>query len=233
VLLLAAFGVLPTASAQLTELGLLKDEDERGYDWFHQSESESLLLLYFLCMAAPDHWRERAVRLAELYVEPAHGNYDLVHRIISRPHNGSDPTRTGLFDGPNYPWLKQEARQYGFPLDWLVPDGSPVPPRAADPRLTGEMTARLGSGDTAINLAAAGLALNAWMLIGEPRYRMWIESYVGAWRDRAATNGGVLPDSTGPDGVVCSMLDGRWYGDHTAGTASARPRWWLRSPRQP
>ncbi|MER5513071.1 hypothetical protein ABT052_48720, partial [Streptomyces sp. NPDC002766] len=37
---------------QLTELGMLRDEFERGYDWFHQGES--LLLLYFLCMAAPD-----------------------------------------------------------------------------------------------------------------------------------------------------------------------------------
>ena len=41
-------------TAQLTELGMLSGEYERGYDWFHQGES--LLLLYFLCMAAPDRW---------------------------------------------------------------------------------------------------------------------------------------------------------------------------------
>lgn len=199
-------------TAQLTELGLLKDEYERGYDWFHQSES--LLLLYFLCMAAPDRWRDRAVRFAGLYVDPVHGNYDPVRRIIPRPHNGSDPARTGLFDGPNYPWLEHEARLYGFPLDWLVPDGAPEPPREVDPRLTGQMTARLGVGDTAVNLSSAGLVLNAWILTGEPRYRDWITQYVGAWRERAAANGGVLPDNVGPDGVVGGLLEGRWYGGH-------------------
>ena len=79
-------------TAQLTELGMLCGEYERGYDWFHQGESN--LLLYFLCMAAPARWAERAVRFAELYVDPAHGNYDPVdphhprraQRVGSRPH---------------------------------------------------------------------------------------------------------------------------------------------------
>ena len=199
-------------TAQLTELGVLEDEYERGYDWFHQGES--MLLLYFLCMAAPSRWTERAVRFAELYVDPEHGNYDPEHRIIRRAHNGSDPGRTGLFDGPHYPWLDREARAYGFPLDWLpAPDG-PEPARSRDPRLTAEMTARLGAGDTAINLAAAGLVLNAWILTGNARYRDWIEDYVGAWRERAASNDGIIPDNAGPDGTVGSLLDGRWYGGH-------------------
>ena len=126
-------------------------------------------------MANPARWAQRAVRFAELYVDPAHGNYDPGHRIIRRPHNGSDPGRTGLFDGTHYPWLDREERSYGFPLDWLLPDGAPVPDRDQDPRLTDEMTARMGGGDTAVNLAAAGLVLNAWILTGDPRYRDWIE----------------------------------------------------------
>jgi hypothetical protein len=199
-------------TAQLTELGMLADEYERGYDWFHQGES--LLLLYFLTMANPARWAERAVRFAELYTDPAHGNYDPVRRIIRRPHNGSDPGRAGLFDGTHYPWIDREEKSYGFPLDWLVPVDAPVPERDQDPRLTDEMTARLGVGDTAVNLAAAGLVMNAWMLTGDDRYQNWIEQYVGAWRDRAGANGGILPDNTGPDGVVGSLLGGRWYGGH-------------------
>ena len=191
---------------------MLHDEYERGYDWFHQGES--LLPLYFLTMASPSRWAERAVRFAELYVDPAHGNYDPARRIIRRPHNGSDPGRAGLFDGTHYPWLDAEARSYGFPLDWLVPDGAPEPERAEDPRLAGQMTARMGAGDTAVNLAAAGLVLNAWILTGDPRYRDWIEQYAGAWRERAAANDGIVPDNVGPDGVVGSLLDGRWYGGH-------------------
>ena len=89
-----------------------------------------------------------------------------------------------------------------------------MPERGQDPRLTDEMNARMGAGDTAVNLAAAGLVMNAWILTGDPRYRDWIEQYVGAWRERAAANHGIVPDNVGPDGVVGSLLDGRWYGGH-------------------
>ncbi len=197
---------------QLTELGMLNDEYERGYDWFHQGES--LLLLYFLCMAAPEHWKQRAVRFAELYVNPAHGNYDPDRRIITRPHNGSDPHREGIFDGDSYPWLPKEAEMYGFPLDWILPPDAPEPERAEDPRLNTEMARRIGVGDTAVNLAVAGLVHNALILTGEQRYRDWITEYVGAWRERAAANGGVLPDNVAPDGTVGGLLEGRWYGGH-------------------
>jgi hypothetical protein len=197
---------------QLTDLDMLRDEFERGYDWFHQGES--LLLLYFLCMAAPGRWAGRAVRFAELYVNPAHGNYDPQRRIVTRAHNGSDPDRTGLFDGGSYPWLPSEEKTYGFPLDWLVAAGDPQPDRANDPRLGPEMAKRLGQGDTAVNLAVAGLVHNAWILTGDERYKTWILDYVGAWRERAIANGGVVPDNVGIDGVVGSQLDGRWYGGH-------------------
>ncbi len=89
-----------------------------------------------------------------------------------------------------------------------------MPERDQDPRLTDEMTARLGVGDTAVNLAAAGLVMNAWILTGDHRYQNWIEQYVGAWRERAGANGGIMPDNVGPDGVVGSLLGGRWYGGH-------------------
>ena len=197
---------------QLTELGMLLDEYERGYDWFHQGES--LLLLYFLCMAAPERWAERALRFAQLYVDPAHGNYDPDKRIIRTPHNGSDPERKGLFDGPNYPWLVKEADMYGFPLAWLLPPDAPEPERAKDPRLSTEMATRMGVGDTAVNLSTAGLVLNALLLTGEEQYRDWITEYIGAWRERAAANNGVLPDNVAPDGQVGGLLEGRWYGGH-------------------
>ena len=61
---------------------MLSGEYERGYDWFHQGESH--LLLYFLTMADPSQWAERAVRFAELYVSTRlHGNYDPVHAASS------------------------------------------------------------------------------------------------------------------------------------------------------
>jgi hypothetical protein len=191
---------------------MLKDEYERGYDWFHQGES--LLLFYFLCMAAPERWSGRALRFAELYVDPAHGNYDPHRRIICRPHNGSDPRREGLFDGDAYPWLPQEARMYGHPLEWVLPPDAAEPPPGHDPRLGEEMRRRMGVGDTAVNLAASGLVLNALILSGERRYADWIIEYVGAWLERAAANDGVIPDNVAPDGTVGGLLGGRWYGGH-------------------
>lgn len=51
-------------TAQLTEAGMLSEEFENGYDWFHQGES--LIFFYALCAADPDDpaFRERALRFA-------------------------------------------------------------------------------------------------------------------------------------------------------------------------
>ena len=102
---------------QLTELGMFRDEFEIGYDWFHLGES--MLFFYGLTMADPARWRDRAMRFADLYVDPR-GNYDAGLRIVRAPHNGSGGAREGVSDTPRYPWLPQEAQAYGFPLDWLV-----------------------------------------------------------------------------------------------------------------
>ncbi|MGW4985188.1 hypothetical protein ACWERA_55550, partial [Streptomyces mirabilis] len=79
-------------TAQLTELGILHGEFERGYDWFHQGES--LLLFYFLCMAAPDRWAERALRFADLYVDPAHGTGCRAGPGRAAPRCRTGPTRS-------------------------------------------------------------------------------------------------------------------------------------------
>jgi hypothetical protein len=76
------------------------------------------------------------------------------------------------------------------------------------------MRRRMGTGDTAVNLATAGLVFNAFLLTGEQRYRDWITEYVGAWLARAAGNGGILPDNVAPDGTVGGLHEGRWYGGH-------------------
>ena len=116
---------------QLTRLGMFRDEFEIGYDWFHQGES--MLFFYFLTLADPARWRDRAMRFADLYTDPAHGNYDPAREIIRAPHNGSGGARPGLADGPSYPWTEAEAAQYGYPLDWLEPDGAASPDGVTSP----------------------------------------------------------------------------------------------------
>ncbi len=197
---------------QLAGLGIVDDEYEIGYDWFHQGES--LLFFYYLSAASPEEWRARAARFAELYVDPANGNYDEALNIIKAPHTGSGGARVGLSESDFYPWLADEARKYGFPLDWMNGPSVPHTDLAPDPRLGTEMHERLGRGDVVGNLSASGLVLNAYVLTGDERYATWITRYVSAWKERAERNGGLVPDNVGLDGVVGSQLDGRWYGGH-------------------
>ncbi|MEU8569358.1 hypothetical protein AB0C51_13525 [Streptomyces pathocidini] len=203
-------------TAQLTELGYVVEEFERGYDWFHMGES--MLLFYGICAADPadPRFRERAHRFAELYLpgSPA-GNYDREHRVIRAPHNGAGGPRYGLNDE----WASYGAdlavmRTYGLPLRDLPGitrwDDLAEPGNAR--RMGAAMSERLGRGDTAVNLAATSLATNAWLYDHDDRYRDWALDYIAAWQERADANGGVLPDNAGPSGRVGELHDGRWYG---------------------
>ena len=49
-------------------------------------------------------------------------------------------------------------------------------------------------------------------MTGEEKYRDWLREYVDAWIERAAANGGLLPDNVGLSGEVGEYMDGRWYG---------------------
>ncbi|MFF7361802.1 hypothetical protein [Streptomyces sp. NPDC008125] len=202
-------------SAQLTEMGMLQDGLERGYDWFHQGEG--LLLFYGLCLADPeDHQlRELAYSFADLYL-PGGPNYDPEHRVVRAPHNGSAGPREGFSDEePYFPW-SLALRPYGLPLD-AMDDVTSFDRLAADPdraRSYGRaMWDRMGRGDTIVNLAATGLATNAFLLGGEQRYADWVAEYVGAWRERLDGHD-VVPDNAGLSGKVGEYLGGRWYGAH-------------------
>jgi hypothetical protein len=204
-------------TAQLTRLGYVVDEFERGYDWFHMGES--LLLFYGICAADPadEEFAARARRFAELYLPGSPtGNYDPGARIIRAPHNGSGGPRYGV----NEEWAAgfgaglASMRPYGLPLHDLP--GIATWADLADPanaaRMGAAMDERLGRGDVAVNLATTSLAVNAWLYGHDERYRDWALSYIDAWRERAEACGGVLPDNTGPSGRVGEAHGGRWYG---------------------
>ena len=52
-------------------------------------------------------------------------------------------------------------------------------------------------GDHPQNLLATSLALNAYMLTHEPKYKTWLLEYVDAWRQRTLDNGGIIPTNIG------------------------------------
>lgn len=201
-------------TAQLTEAGMLTDEYDNGYDWFHQGES--LLFFAGICAADPADARyaTRARRFASLFIDPAHGNYDAEHNILRAPHNGALGARPGLDDTVvPYSADRAEMRPYGLPIHGL--DGIRTWDDLADPgkalRMSEEMHRR-AQGDIAVNLAATSLAANAWLYDGDDTAAAWIRRYVDGWRERAGD--GIMPDSIGPDGVAGSMQDGRWWGGH-------------------
>ncbi|GAA1606687.1 MULTISPECIES: hypothetical protein [Kribbella] len=199
---------------QLTEMGMLVDGYERGYDWFHQGES--MVLFYALCLALPEDTdlKQLAARFADLYL-PAGPNYDAEHRVIQAPHNGAAGPRWGFIDGEKYfPW-SLPLRPYGLPLDWIgVSSFDELVDDPGKARRYGQiMWDRMGRGDVLANLAATGLATNAYLYSGDPAYKDWVLEYVGAWQDRLAGRE-VIPDNAGLHGEVGEHLDGRWYGGH-------------------
>jgi hypothetical protein len=203
-------------TAQLTEAGMVTDEYENGYDWFHQGES--LLFFYGLCAADPSDraFAERARRFAELYTDAAHGNFDAALGIIRAPHNGALGPRPGLSDEPEpYSSERPEMRPYGLPLEYVP--GVDEWDDLADPALAvamGEAMHRAAAGDVAVNLAATSLVANRWLYDGDEESAAWVHAYVDGWRARAAANGGLVPDSVAPDGTVGGLHEGRWYGGH-------------------
>ncbi|MBZ0289636.1 MAG: hypothetical protein K8I30_18585, partial [Anaerolineae bacterium] len=201
---------------QLTKMGPVYKEYERGYDQFHQSEN--YIYFYLLCLADPANPKliERARRFAGFFMneDPEALNYDPQHKIIRAPHNGSGGPRWGMTDSgePSYGYYPSMI-PYGLPYE-DIPDVTryeDLKDPALARRMGDAMQARMGKGDVAQNLFATSLATNAWLLTGDDKYRAWTLEYVDAWFARARDDG-LLPDNVGLSGQVGEYMDGRWYG---------------------
>jgi len=174
-------------------------------DWQHLSEGLSVFNLQGLSDPYDPRFRDRARRFAGFYMneDPGAPNYDPKVRIIRSMFNGSR--------GP----LMRKATA----LDWA---GDPFEVADRFQMEHGERTYEETLhhydeytdivGDSPLNLPATTLALNAYMLEHEPKYKAWLLDYVDAWVDRARANGGVLPSNIGLDGTIGGETDGKWWG---------------------
>lgn len=95
---------------------------------------------------------------------------------------------------------------------------------AANP--PGHLGGRLGvstwtnvRGDTPPNFGATTFVSGAYLLTGEPKYRQWVEGYIGAWCERAAKNESIFPANVGLSGIVGEHWHGQWW-RHMHGTWS-------------
>jgi hypothetical protein len=175
------------------------------FDWQHNGEG--LTVFNRMGLSDPDdpEFQKRVRRYAGFYLneDPGAPNYDPRHRIIR-----------SLFNGSRGPLLRKATA-----LDWA---GDPVEVENRFKPLHGErnyqeMLAHFKDytdivGDHPLNLLTTTLAMNAYMLAHEEKYRTWLLEYVDAWRDRMAANGGIIPSNVGLDGTIGGECGGRWYG---------------------
>ena len=182
--------------------GMYHKEFIPSIDWEHTGESMAPWYWYGLARPDDPQYLVRARRFAGFYMneDPDAPNYDPKHKIIRSLFNGSR--------GP----LLTPATEYHW--------GGPPRPRH-DPRpgqlprttrwTTMGYTVNL-SGDHPQNMMATNLAMTAYLLTGERKYRDWILEYTDAWVERARRNGGTFPTNIGLDGSIGGEWDGKWWG---------------------
>ena len=175
------------------------------FDWLHNGEGLTVFNLQGLSDPGNANFQTRVRRFAGFYMseDPQALNYDPKHKIIR-----------SMFNGSRGPLLRKATG-----LDWA---GDPIEVKGRFKLGHGEesyeqMVAHFKDyndivGDHPQNLLATSLALNAFMLTGETKYRNWLLEYVDAWRERMIENGYIIPSNIGLDGTIGGETEGKWYG---------------------
>jgi hypothetical protein len=192
-----------TVDVPMARDGMYYKEFPVMFDWLHNGEGLTVFNLMGLGDPHDPGFQARVRRYAGFYMneDPGALNYDPQHKIIR-----------SLINGSRGPLLRRATG-----LDWA---GDPIEVENRFNLGHGENTyAQMVAhfqgyndvvGDHPSNLSATTLALNAYMLTHEPKYKRWIQEYVDAWRERAIANNGILPSKVGLDGTVGGYA-GPWY----------------------
>jgi len=194
-----------TVEVPLAREGMYYKEFPVMFDWFHNSEGFSAFYLQGLSDPHDRLFQQRTRRYAGFYMneDPQAPNYDPEHKLIRSTFNGS-----------RGPLLRKATGQ-----DWA---GDPIEVEGRFSPLHGERTyAEMIAhfqdytdvvGDNPMNLCTTTLALNAYMLAHETKYRDWAIEYTNAWVERTQANGGMIPTNIGLDGTIGGETDGKWWG---------------------
>lgn len=175
------------------------------FDWLHNGEGLTVFNLQGLSDPSDLKFGRRVRRYAGFYMneDPQAPNYDPKHKIIR-----------SLFNGSRGPLLRKATG-----LDWA---GDPIKVEDRFRLGHGEHTYKQMLehfkdyndvvGDQPANMQATTLAMNAYMLTGEPKYKKWLLEYVDAWLQRMKDNHGIIPTNIGLDGKIGSAAGDKWYG---------------------
>ena len=194
-----------TVDVPIAREGMFYREFNVQLDWQHHAEELTMFNVQGLSDPYNPRFADRARRFSGMYMgdDIDAPNYDPQHRIIK-----------SLMNGSRGPMLRKATA-----LDWA---GDPFEAGHRFFMEHGEDTYEQTLhhydeytdvvGDHPLNLFATTLALNAYMIDHEAKYRDWLLGYVDAWAERAKANDDLLPSNVGLDGVTGSAADARWWG---------------------
>ncbi len=194
-----------TTHVPFAKEGMYYKEFSVMFDWLHNAEGLTVFCNQGLSDPRDPRLEQRLRRYAGFYLneDPGAPNYDPKHKIIR-----------SMFNGSKGPLLRKASG-----LDWA---GDPIDVKHRFQPKHGEnsyeeMLAHFKDyndivGDHPQNLQATCLALHAYLLTHEPKYKDWLLEYVEAWRQRILNNKGIIPTNIGLDGKIGGAAGGKWYG---------------------
>jgi hypothetical protein len=194
-----------TTQVPFAKDGMYYKEFPVMFDWLHHCEGLTVFCNQGLSDPHDPRLVKRLRRYAGFYMDEDAGarNYDPRHKLIR-----------SLFNGSRGPLLRKATA-----LDWA---GDPIEVEHRFRLLHGEtsyaqMLAHFKDyndivGDHPQNLQSTSLALHAYLLTHEAKYKDWLLDYVGAWRQRILDNHGIIPTNIGLDGTIGGAAGGKWYG---------------------
>ena len=201
--LIRQYSEAKTVEVPIARNGMYYNEFCVQSDWMHHGEGLQLFNRMGLSIPTDPKYQERARRFAGFYMneDPEALNYDPAHKIIKSMINGS-----------RGPMLRKATS-----IDWV---GDPFDVSGFTAmhreRTFQEFLAHYQEytdvvGDNCLNLAATTLAMNAYLLAHEAKYKDWLLGYMDAWLDRLKQNHGIIPSYIDLDGKIGGP-DGKWWG---------------------
>jgi hypothetical protein len=202
-----------TVTTEIAKDGAYYKEFLPMSDWFHNGEGMRGLTFLGLSDPGDRKFNERMRRFAGLYMneDPEAQNYDPKVKIIRSIWNGSKGPM--LRKATKEDWVGDPASGWFHFLHGAGGMSRMEDFAKAYPEMLAHCAEYLNSvGDHPLNLAATNLALNAYSLTHEAKYKNWLLEYVDAWKQRIEANGGNIPTNIGLDGTIGGEFGGKWYG---------------------